>query len=88
MESALYTGWVRHRRWNPVPHAFRYPLFMLYLDLDELDRVFAGRWLWSTTRPALARFRREDHVGDPRVPVSLDIPATPERILMAVRARQ
>jgi len=39
---------------------------MLYLDLDELDRVFDGRWLWSTRRPAIARFRREDHFGDPR----------------------
>lgn len=43
---------------------------MAYLDLAELDRVFSGRWLWSTRRPALARFRREDHFGDPRV--SLD----------------
>ena len=27
---------------------------MLYLDLTELPKVFAGRWLWSTERPALA----------------------------------
>ena len=54
MYSCLYEGWVRHRRYAPRAHAFRYRLFMLYLDLDELDTVFRGRWLWSTRRPALA----------------------------------
>jgi len=52
-----------------VAHAFRYRLFMLYLDLAELPRVFAGRWLWSATRPALARFRRADYLGDAREPL-------------------
>ncbi len=37
---------------------------MLYLDLDELPTVFRRRWLWSATRPAIARFRREDHLGE------------------------
>ena len=35
--SALYVGRVRHRRHAPRPHAFTWPLFMAYLDLDELD---------------------------------------------------
>lgn len=69
MRSALYKGWVRHRRNTPVINHFRYPLFMLCLDLDELDHVFAGRWLWSTARPALARFRRSDYLGDERTPL-------------------
>ena len=69
-ESALYTGWIRHRRYAPKEHTFRYPLFMVYLDLDELDDVFAGRWLWSTRRPAIARFRRQDHLGDPLMPLN------------------
>jgi hypothetical protein len=70
MESCLYVGRVRHRRFAPVEHAFEFPLFLLYLDLAELDRVFRGRWLWSTRRSALARFRREDHLGDPSVPLA------------------
>jgi DUF1365 family protein len=53
-----------------VAHAFDFPLFMVYLDLAELEHVFRGRWLWSTRRAALARFRREDHLGDPRVPLA------------------
>ena len=36
--SAIYTGWVGHRRFQPVPHGFNYRLFMMYLDLDELRR--------------------------------------------------
>jgi DUF1365 family protein len=38
---------------------------MVYLDLDEMPTVFRKRWLWSASRPALARFRRADHLGDP-----------------------
>lgn len=69
MNSCLYTGWIKHRRLRPRPHAFGYTLFMVYLDLAELDQVFRGRWLWSTRRWAPARFRREDHLGDPRLPL-------------------
>lgn len=61
--SALYVGWVQHRRLAPVRHAFRFPLFMAYLDLAELPQVFQGRWLWSARRPAPARFRRADYLG-------------------------
>jgi DUF1365 family protein len=63
VRSALYTGWVAHRRAQPTRNAFRYRIFMVWLDLAELDTVFAGRWLWSTRRPALARFAREDYLG-------------------------
>ena len=63
MHSALYDGWVSHRRVAPTRNAFRYRLFMVWLDLAELERVFAGRWLWSATRPALARFRRSDYLA-------------------------
>jgi hypothetical protein len=69
MESCLYFGRVRHRRFEPVRHAFERPLFLAYLDLGELDQVFHGRWLWSTRRLAYARFRREDHLGDPALPL-------------------
>jgi DUF1365 family protein len=62
-------GAVRHRRFEPVEHTFRYRLFLVLLDLAEVETVFRGRWLWSAHRPALARFRREDHLGDPKVPL-------------------
>lgn len=64
--SALYFGQVVHRRHHPHPHAFRYPIAQLLLDLDELDQVFAGRWLWSVGRRNVAEFRRSDYLGDPK----------------------
>ncbi len=42
---------------------------MLYLDLDEVERLFAGRWLWSVGRANLAEFRRSDYHGDPAMPL-------------------
>ena len=37
--SAIYDGWVRHRRTRPVEHSFTYRHAMLLLDLDELPGV-------------------------------------------------
>jgi uncharacterized protein len=70
VNSCLYEGSVRHRRLGPLKDEFRYPLFMAYLDLDELPSCFDGSRLWSARRPALARFRRCDYLGDPDVPLS------------------
>ncbi len=69
-ESALYEGWVRHRRHDPVEHEFRYPMFMAYLDLDELPSALDRLTGWSARRPALAWFRRSDHFGDPDRPLT------------------
>jgi uncharacterized protein len=68
--SCLYVGWVRHRRHGRPRDEFRYPLFMAYLDLDELPQLFDGSWLWSARRPALAWFRRADYLGDPAAPLA------------------
>lgn len=68
--SAIYEGVVEHRRFAPRPHAFRYRIAQLYLDLDEIDRVFAQRWLWSVDRRNLAEFRRADYLGPTHVPLA------------------
>jgi hypothetical protein len=67
--SAVYEGWVRHRRFEPVEHSFRYRLFLMYLDLGELPEVLDPYPLFSARRRALARFRREDFMGDPARPL-------------------
>jgi DUF1365 family protein len=36
---------------------------MVYLDLDEIETVFQGRWFWSCRGPNLAWFRRMDYLG-------------------------
>ena len=69
MKSCLYEGIVRHRRLTPVPHAFRYRMFLVYVDLSELESLFGRRGVWSTRWPAIARFRRADHLGDPTRPL-------------------
>jgi DUF1365 family protein len=68
--SAVYEGWIRHRRFEPVEHEFRYRLFLMYLDLDELPEVLDRYPLWSARRPAPARFRRADFIGDPERPLA------------------
>lgn len=60
MTSALYEGEVRHRRHAVRSHAFSYRLFMVFLDLDETERVCAQSPFWSARRWAPACFRRED----------------------------
>lgn len=94
--SAVYEGWVRHRRFEPVEHEFRYPLFLMYLDLGELPGVLDPFPLYSARRPAPARFRRRDYLGDPARPLaecardaveseSGDRPAGPVRLLTGLR---
>ncbi len=96
LNSCLYAGRVSHRRFKPAVHTFSYRLFMVYLDLGELDRVFDRRWFWSTRRAAPARFRRDDHLGDPAVGLDVAVrdlvesrtgnrPAGPVRLLTHLR---
>lgn len=96
LSSAVYEGVVHHHRYLPRPHAFRYRMAQLYLDLDELERVFQGRLLWSLERPNLAQFRRADYLGPPGVPLGEAVrqrvacelgrrPAGPIRVLTHLR---
>jgi len=75
MISCMYEGRVRHRRFRPVQNAFSYRLFMMYLDLDELDKVFENLLFWSVGTVNLAYFRRRDHLGDPSVPLDKSVRA-------------
>lgn len=79
MNSAIYEGTIRHRRHAPSPHAFSYRMFQVYLDLDEVDKVFSRRWLWSSDRRNLAEFRRSDFHGDPKRPLADAVRDTVER---------
>ncbi|MBM4194960.1 MAG: DUF1365 domain-containing protein [Gemmatimonadetes bacterium] len=69
IDSGLFVGTLRHRRFTPVAHAFTYPVFMALLDIDrvsELMRVSAvtsyNRWNWAS-------FDDRDHLGDPSRPL-------------------
>ena len=69
MNSALYAGQVRHRRFNPVPHEFSYRVSYLLLDLAEIPGLLADCPFFSARRPAPVRFSRADHLGDPTEPL-------------------
>ena len=96
MKSCIYEGFIRHRRFFPVRNEFRYRLFMMYLDLSELDQVFSLHPRWSCDRPNAAWFRRKDHFGDPGIPLEQAVrdrvlaktgrrPAGPIRVLCHMR---
>lgn len=61
LESAIYQGWVRHRRFEPVSNELRYNAFMVWLNLDQVDEVMERHWAWSSKKKfALSRFLRND----------------------------
>ena len=48
---------------------FRYRLFFMFLDLDELPDLFDIHPLWSYEKSNIASFRRRDHFGDAAIPL-------------------
>ncbi len=60
MRSAIYEGFVTHRRLVPVRHEFRYRIALPYVDLDEVDELCARHPLWSARGPNAVWFRRQD----------------------------
>ena len=63
MNSAIYTGWVRHRRFTRIDHQLNYRVFMMLVDLDELEQVCALHPAWSLNRRNLAELRTRDFFG-------------------------
>lgn len=64
--SCIYEGVIRHRRLEPQ-REFTHRLAVTYLDLEELPWLLGGRLV--STRPGLVRFRRQDYLGDPAMPL-------------------
>ncbi|QJI44223.1 DUF1365 domain-containing protein [Pseudomonas sp. ADAK2] len=62
MNSALYSGWIAHRRFAPRAHEFRYRIGLLYLDLDEQQAVLGLSPLSGNSRFAPFSFRESDYL--------------------------
>ena len=60
--SAIYSGVLTHRRDLAPAHRFAYRMRLLWLDLDEVETLFATARGWSLTRPALGWLRRRDYL--------------------------
>jgi len=73
VKSKLFIGSLRHRRHHPREHRFSYRVFMPFINLAELPDLFRGNLLWSATRPALARFKRSDFLGDSDLPLEDEV---------------
>ncbi len=69
MESAVYSGSLRHRRLLPRRHEFTYPIFMTFLDIDRIPELMKVSPLTSYNRWNWASFHEQDHFGDPRLPL-------------------
>lgn len=69
MNSAIYTGHVRHRRFTPKTRVFRHSIRYLYLDLAEIPALFDRRLLLSMRAPALLHFRRSAFLGPRDLPL-------------------
>ncbi len=64
VHSALYRGWVQHRRFAPHAHAFNYRMGLLYLDLAEQDAVLGLSPLSGRGRFAPFSFRERDYLPE------------------------
>ena len=69
IDSGLFVGTLRHRRFTPVPHAFTYPVFMALLDIDRVPELMRVSRLTSHNRWNWASFDDRDHLGDPARPL-------------------
>lgn len=73
--SAFYIGTVFHKRFVPKAHQFKYPLYMLYLDLDEIAALDRKHWWFSANRWAPLQFNASDYFSG-HLPTPQKNPAT------------
>ena len=73
LASGIYKGWIEHHRFVPKTHYFRYKVFMMYLDLDEVPHLFNNNLLWSYEKSNIACFKRSDYYGDVNKPLKDEV---------------
>ena len=59
--SSIYTGKVIHKRFKPKEHYFKYSVFSLFLDLDEIEIVDKEIIFFSYNKLNLISFFDKDH---------------------------
>lgn len=68
-QSAIYKGEVFHRRFVPKNHTFSYKVFLMWLNLDEIELLNTSVKGFSSESWAPIRFKRQDYYGDPSKPL-------------------
>ncbi len=61
LNSGIYKGKIRHRRFSPVHHEFSYNLYMLAIDLDEQHTLFNTSWVLGSRWFNPLRILSRDH---------------------------
>ncbi len=64
MNTSLYQCNIFHKRIKPVKRQFAYSVFMMSLDLDELDTLAKNHWLFSRNRWNIYSIRDSDYLQD------------------------
>jgi DUF1365 family protein len=59
--AELYVGQTTHVRFKPQPHKFRYGVFQILIDVDDLKAAFAGLRTFGVGRFGLFGFAARDH---------------------------
>ncbi len=96
MHSCIYEGHIHHRRFGPLARSFRYRLFLVFVDLAELEKLFGPCGVWSDKLQLFATFRRSDYLGPVEQPLETAVrnlvetrtgwrPAGPIRLLTHLR---
>jgi cyclopropane-fatty-acyl-phospholipid synthase len=62
VNSLIYQGAVSHARLEPVEHTFRYPVYFLGLDLDELPELPRRLGLFGYNRFRLLALHDRDYL--------------------------
>lgn len=64
--SHIYRGEISHRRFHPRAHSFAYQLFMLALDVDEMEAKQCPKSIFGFSWFNLLRFEEKDYLkGEP-----------------------
>lgn len=85
--SGLYAGVVSHVRTRPRRHRLKYRIFMLSIDLDELDALDAGLRLFSVGRFNLTGLHPRRHGDGSPAPLKAQVEAHLARAGIATGGR-
>jgi DUF1365 family protein len=61
MNSCIYTAKLKHKREKPAKNAFQYNVYIMYLDLDELDKLAKKFLFFGLNQWNIFSFFDKDH---------------------------
>ena len=62
MTNAVYLGDVKHRRFAVKHHAFSYPLYMMWVDLNNIEALNGVHKQLGTTGFKALKFKQSDYL--------------------------